>query len=158
MATIPFSVGKHVEKFVDQFGRLRSSFGWGTSKYTFFAQFQFVLGILLVGFVSVFTSLQFSVFLITSVATSSDCPIVVRSCTMTASASEFNTITGIVSSAKLNKTWSALTWIPTLSRSWVSNTAVKSFFLRCDTIIDFLAGIQTLSMETTRKFWSVWMV
>ena len=48
------------------------------------------------------------IFRILSVTTSSDCPNVVSLCIMTASSPVFVTITGIVSSAKLNKAWSAL--------------------------------------------------
>ena len=103
-------------------------------------------------------------FWLLSVATSSDCPNVVSSCIMTASFPVFVTITGIVSSEKLNKTWSALTPLSILNHSCGSNTAAISIGGRfhlgmwAGKIIEWPAGIQTLSVETTRKTWSVCMV
>ena len=103
-------------------------------------------------------------FWILSVATSSDFPNVVSSCIMTASSPVFVTITGIVSSAKLNKTWSPLTSLSTLNRSCGSNTAANSIGGRfhpgmwAGMIIEWPAGIQTLSVETILKTGSVCML
>ena len=98
-----------------------------------------------------------------SISTRSDWPKVVFLCIITASPSQLLTITWIISWARLNKTWSALTWFSVLNRTCGSNTAANSIGGRfhhgmwAGMIIEWLAGTNTLPVATTQKTWLVWI-